>query len=432
MSGKVLNFPAKRTRSGNYNYRRAEPGLYLHLPSGTYHVRKKFDGLGIPPLNRSLETKSVREARVRMLEEIEAWKDRHLGRSNSGPRGKHEKKFVSEIIDEILEHYTPTQRPGTQTMHRVYLRKIREEWGGHEIDAITVIGFKAWIAKERKRPRKITEGGVTKIRPPRKTFTDYAKHMNLLFTFARQHEYTTRQLKFTCPDKELRNQLIDKQGVEMKTGRRILTEEEREILKLKGARVLSTAEIRRLFAMGNPTLRDELICAYTLAMRKREALEAPWDEIDLGAGTWTLPPERVKTGSKTGHGRVVPISGAALEMLKRRFTENAGRSRFVFPGWSTSAPGADKPVNDNKTAWATAKRKAGIKGRLRWHDIRHTALTHLILGDETLPADQRERMKRPVVEVSEVAGGSVRTIQAVYLHATGAHLTGIADALKLE
>jgi len=409
-----------------------EPGLYLHIKSGTFHVRKKFDGLGLPPLNRSLETKSVREARVRMLEEIEAWKDRHLGRANSGSRGKHDKKFVSEIIDEILEHYTPTQRPGTQTMHRVYLGKIREEWGGHEIDAITVLGFKDWIARERKRPRKVERDGVVRNLPARKTFTDYAKHMNLLFTFARQHEYTTRRVKFACPDKELRNQLIDKQGVEMKTGRKLLTIEEREILKLKTARVLSTAEIRRLFAAANPILKDELICAYTLAMRKREALEAPWEEIDLEAGTWTLPPERVKTGSKTGHGREVPISGAALQMLRRRQSENAGQSRFVFPGWSSSEPGVDKPVNDNKTAWATAKRKAGIKGRLRWHDIRHTALTHLILGDETLPARDREAMKRPVVEVSEFAGVSIRTIQAVYLHASGGHLTGISDALRLE
>lgn len=61
-------------------------------------------------------------------------------------------------------------------------------------------------------------------------------------------------------------------------------------------------------------------------VRKRELIEATWDEIDLKAGVWTIPPERMKRR----HGHVVPLSRQALEAFKELQPMACG-SRYVFP-----------------------------------------------------------------------------------------------------
>ena len=55
--------------------------------------------------------------------------------------------------------------------------------------------------------------------------------------------------------------------------------------------------------------------------RKRELIEATWDELDLEEGIWTIPPERMKRR----HGHVVPLSKQALEDI------DAPLSRLYFP-----------------------------------------------------------------------------------------------------
>jgi integrase len=52
------------------------------------------------------------------------------------------------------------------------------------------------------------------------------------------------------------------------------------------------------------------------AARSGEVLGTRWDEINLKAKTWTVPPERLKTGKKKpDKPHVVPLSSAALKIL---------------------------------------------------------------------------------------------------------------------
>ena len=62
------------------------------------------------------------------------------------------------------------------------------------------------------------------------------------------------------------------------------------------------------------------------AARSGEARGARWDEIDLGARTWTIPASRMKSGRQ----HRVPLSDAALEVLRRTkaLDDNSG---LVFP-----------------------------------------------------------------------------------------------------
>jgi integrase len=66
--------------------------------------------------------------------------------------------------------------------------------------------------------------------------------------------------------------------------------------------------------------------AILTAARTAEVLGATWDEIDLEAGVWTVPAERMKAGRE----HRVPLSAAALAIVEGM----TGRRRndFVFPG----------------------------------------------------------------------------------------------------
>ncbi|TNE28785.1 MAG: site-specific integrase [Alphaproteobacteria bacterium] len=64
------------------------------------------------------------------------------------------------------------------------------------------------------------------------------------------------------------------------------------------------------------------------ASRSGEVRGACWNEIDLNKKLWTIPAERMKAG--TIH--VVPLSEAALDVLKRAKAFRSPVSNLVFPG----------------------------------------------------------------------------------------------------
>ena len=64
------------------------------------------------------------------------------------------------------------------------------------------------------------------------------------------------------------------------------------------------------------------------ASRSGEVRKARWDEIDMGARTWTIPPERMKTGKE----HRVPLSSGAVMVLKLAEEHVKDGSGLVFPG----------------------------------------------------------------------------------------------------
>ena len=71
--------------------------------------------------------------------------------------------------------------------------------------------------------------------------------------------------------------------------------------------------------------------AILTAARTGEVIGAKWSEIDLKAGVWTVPAERMK-GSKEHQ---VPLSKRALAILESLPREKGG---YVFPGAKAKAP----------------------------------------------------------------------------------------------
>lgn len=76
-----------------------------------------------------------------------------------------------------------------------------------------------------------------------------------------------------------------------------------------------------------------LALEYTIltAARTGEVIGARWDEVDIGAKTWTIPPERMKAEKE----HLVPLCGRAIEILEE--LQPLG-GEFVFPGLKPGKP----------------------------------------------------------------------------------------------
>ena len=80
-----------------------------------------------------------------------------------------------------------------------------------------------------------------------------------------------------------------------------------------------------------------LLFTILTACRSGEVRGAAWDEIDLDAMLWTIPPERMK-----GHREHrVPLTGAMVEVLQGVMPKDPKPQGFVFPGATDGRPLSD-------------------------------------------------------------------------------------------
>ncbi len=127
-------------------------------------------------------------------------------------------------------------------------------------------------------------------------------------------------------------------------------------------RILEVEEARRLIEVADPSyLRDAVVIYLGTGLRRRELLGLPRTDVDFQRGELTVTASRAKNGKA----RTIPLGTEALEVLKAR----PGREYFF------ENPRTGKPIDSFDASWPTAKAKAGIKGRLRIHDLRDTYAT---------------------------------------------------------
>ena len=83
-------------------------------------------------------------------------------------------------------------------------------------------------------------------------------------------------------------------------------------------------KLRSLDGVGAKALEFAILTA----ARTGEVIGASWQEIDLDAGVWTIPAERMKAGRE----HRVPLAAPALALLKKLQAEESAGSALVFPG----------------------------------------------------------------------------------------------------
>ncbi len=173
---------------------------------------------------------------------------------------------------------------------------------------------------------------------------------------------------------------------------------------------LKQAEIAQVVTCAQLDERTRLryqAAIYT-GLRQGDLWALDWCNLDLPRGQLSIIIE------KTGEPLSIPLLPPALDAL-RRLHELAGEpaAGLVFP-----APMGGRRGETDDGGWATSRCKgkvvaghkelAGITRRVRFHDLRHTMVSHLLRGTWG--------RKWSIVEVKEYVGHSSITVTQRYAH----------------
>lgn len=178
-------------------------------------------------------------------------------------------------------------------------------------------------------------------------------------------------------------------------------------------RYLTEHEIQKLLAACAESRNHHLGCMVTLAintgMRKSEILNLTWERIeldtDLGFNARITLYE-----TKSGEPRGVPLNqaaGAALSALEPNAQARTGR---IFKRKDGSDWG------QIRTAFEKAVERAGLAD-FRFHDLRHTAASHLAMRG------------RPLKEIQEILGHKSFSMTLRYAHLSPRHLRTAVESL---
>lgn len=171
-------------------------------------------------------------------------------------------------------------------------------------------------------------------------------------------------------------------------------------------RFLSPEETRRLRdavdASENTQLRFIVALLLLTGARKRELLDARWEDFDIDRRSWRIPM------SKSGKARHVPLSAAAIEVIGqlRRFPECA----FLVPN-----PKTRKPYVSIFFCWNKARIEAGLPD-VRIHDLRHSAASNMVNSGQSLYV------------VAKVLGHAQMTTSQRYAHLSNDTLLAAVNA----
>lgn len=330
-----------------------------------YYVRRKKKGK--KPLFKATGYTTRAKAKTKAMLIVAEW----LGKA----RGiDAEVILFREFAEDFLVYLEKTKlRPRTKEQARVYISALIDEMGHMDIKSINEGFFDEWIADFRSRAKRLT-------------FADYAKYLGKTLRHAHRKGLIDRLPTFKSPD-------APKQA----------------------GRVYTHEEVTRLIDHARPELELQLRLSLQGFMRLREMLFLTWDRVDLNAGLIHLGAIDVKTGSMTGQGRDFLVNEELIAQLRiHRGRRLQGRCLFPTPG------NPDVPIWSNRSAWKRLKLKAKIKGRARWHDLRHTALTWALV----------EKKVNPLL-VSKYAGVSIRTIERVYLHVRPEDMREVSTCIQV-
>ena len=150
-------------------------------------------------------------------------------------------------------------------------------------------------------------------------------------------------------------------------------------------RRLSVDELELLISAecNNPYTKPIILFVLETAMRLGELLLLKWSRIDLERGFAELQE------SKNGHGRMVLLTGVALSVLRDLERDDD----VVFP----------VKVDTLKQSWVRLVKRAGISD-LRFHDLRHEAISRLLEKGLTIP------------EAASVSGHKTASMLMRYAH----------------
>jgi len=327
---------------------------------------------------------SRKEARAKL--------DRVLDDARQGiPRATH-KQTVGGYLDYWLAHVVkPELRPNSHSGYEVMVRRhIKPVLGRKYLVDLSPADVRRLLVTLREKETSGHGGGPRKLSPRMVQFA-HAVLRNALSNAVREElvgRNVAKMVKTSNPEYEVGGGLDP-----------------------IGARALLGKIIDdRLYAL--------YLCAIVLGLRRGELLGLTWEAVDLDEGrlwvrqtlAWVEGRPRVQQPKTRASRRVIPLPDVVISALrehrKRQDDERADAgdrwtdSGFVF---TTKLGGPMSPYALTKY-WHSVRAKAGV-ATLRFHDLRHTAVSLLLA------------LGVPPHVVREIAGHSdIKVTMMVYAH----------------
>ena len=194
-------------------------------------------------------------------------------------------------------------------------------------------------------------------------------------------------------------------------------DEEERLLAACGARTYTykrrdkvTGEVKEVTAHDSGDRRKVLkviiICALDTALRRNEILTLKWSDISFNDFTITVR----AFNSKTARERIVGMTPRLHDELNKMWLISPQRFELNVFGY-------DKHYSTIKRAWANACRDAGLGSSIRFHDLRHTAISRLVEAEV------------PSATVMKISGHSQHVTFARYVNPTAESVKSAAMRL---
>ena len=143
-------------------------------------------------------------------------------------------------------------------------------------------------------------------------------------------------------------------------------------------------------------------------LRRGELFALKWNTVDFNTALITIP------RTKSGETRRVPMNGSVAETLRN--LPGRMRNEYVF----TSKAGTPlNPQNFINRVFGPALRRGGIS-YFRWHDLRHTFASRLVMAGVDLRT------------VQELLGHKTIAMTLRYSHLSPRHLQAVVEGLSRE
>jgi integrase len=167
-------------------------------------------------------------------------------------------------------------------------------------------------------------------------------------------------------------------------------------------RFLNDDELVRLLDTCRPhaDLYLAVLLALSTGARQAELMELRWGQIDFGRSVMTL--HKTKNGDR----RALPLVGESFTQLKARSKVRQLTDDRIFPATKRAKK---SEFRDLRHPWEKALKAAEIEN-FRWHDLRHTSASYLVMNGVSL------------VEVARILGQKTLQMVLRYAHLSEGHI----------
>lgn len=289
------------------------------------------------------------------------------------PKPEYKTTFA-QLAEKYAELYK--DRPAWQTCKASVVKALVKDFGHKRLSQITRLDLELWRKKRLQKPdgSPRNKSSVDQDMAHFRHMLNKAKEWGLL----EKSPFDNGQSLFYKPDNARK-------------------------------RFLSHEEMQALFNACPPTLRTIVEVAILTGLRKNNVLGLTWEMVDLKAGFINIPAHQMK--AKKAH--KLPIGERLAAILRELRRKNMLKSPYVFVN------DRGRQIRFIGDAFRKACKQADVRD-FRFHDLRHSFASHLIMAGADL------------VTVGSLLGHADVKTTMRYAHLSQAHrkaAVGLLDSL---